>query len=201
MRGRSPSPPTPLPGVPGRGELLRIRAARTRSPTPGIERQKRGCRAGLLPARSHRVISVVIPVLQRARQPAAAARGDRGGGAARAARPGSALRGRRQHATARGRSSPSWPRKHPEVHGIRFRRNFGKAAALSAGFRAARGDIILTLDADLQDDPAEIPRFLAALDEAGADGASTWSAAGSACATIPGTRSGPAGSSTAWSAG
>jgi glycosyltransferase involved in cell wall biosynthesis len=56
-------------------------------------------------------------------------------------------------------------RQHAEVQGIRFRRNFGKAAALSAGFRAARGDIILTLDADLQDDPAEIPRFLAMLDE------------------------------------
>ena len=54
-------------------------------------------------------------------------------------------------------------RLHAEVRGIRFRRNFGKAAALSAGFRAARGDIILTLDADLQDDPAAIPRFLAAL--------------------------------------
>ncbi|MHB1422947.1 MAG: glycosyltransferase family 2 protein [Gemmataceae bacterium] len=49
------------------------------------------------------------------------------------------------------------------VHGIRFRRNFGKAAALSAGFRAARGQIIFTLDADLQDDPTEIPRFLALL--------------------------------------
>ncbi|HEY7428837.1 MAG TPA: glycosyltransferase family 2 protein [Gemmataceae bacterium] len=56
-------------------------------------------------------------------------------------------------------------REHAEVHGIRFRRNFGKAAALSAGFRAAQGDIILTLDADLQDDPAEIPRFLAMLGE------------------------------------
>jgi glycosyltransferase involved in cell wall biosynthesis len=56
-------------------------------------------------------------------------------------------------------------RVHGQVHGIRFRRNFGKAAALSAGFRAARGDVILTLDADLQDDPAEIPRFLAMLDE------------------------------------
>lgn len=54
-------------------------------------------------------------------------------------------------------------RQHHEVHGVRFRRNFGKAAALSAGFRAARGEIILTLDADLQDDPAEIPRFLDAL--------------------------------------
>ena len=54
-------------------------------------------------------------------------------------------------------------RKHPAVRGLRFRRNFGKAAALSAGFRAARGDVILTLDADLQDDPAEVPRFLDAL--------------------------------------
>jgi glycosyltransferase involved in cell wall biosynthesis len=68
-----------------------------------------------------------------------------------------------------GSRDGSWPTitdlalKHPWVHGIRFRRNFGKAAALSAGFQAARGDIILTLDADLQDDPAEIPRFLAAL--------------------------------------
>lgn len=56
-------------------------------------------------------------------------------------------------------------RQHAEVRGLRFRRNFGKAAALSAGFRAARGEIILTLDADLQDDPAEIPRFLDRLDE------------------------------------
>src|SRR5262245_387857 len=45
--------------------------------------------------------------------------------------------------------------RHDErVRGIRFRRNFGKAAALSAGFRAARGEIVLTLDGDLQDDPA-----------------------------------------------
>jgi glycosyltransferase involved in cell wall biosynthesis len=68
-----------------------------------------------------------------------------------------------------GSTDDSWPiiaelaAQNPSVHGIRFRRNFGKAAALSAGFHAARGDIIMTLDADLQDDPAEIPRFLAAL--------------------------------------
>jgi glycosyltransferase involved in cell wall biosynthesis len=54
-------------------------------------------------------------------------------------------------------------RRDPRVQGIRFRRNFGKAAALSAGFRAAHGDLLLTLDGDLQDDPAEIPRFLATL--------------------------------------
>jgi glycosyltransferase involved in cell wall biosynthesis len=49
------------------------------------------------------------------------------------------------------------------VRGVRFRRNFGKAAALDAGFRDARGDIVFTLDADLQDDPHEIPRFLTEL--------------------------------------
>lgn len=49
------------------------------------------------------------------------------------------------------------------VRGLRFRTNFGKAAALQAGFTAAKGDIVFTLDADLQDDPHEIPRFLEAL--------------------------------------
>jgi glycosyltransferase involved in cell wall biosynthesis len=52
----------------------------------------------------------------------------------------------------------------PQVRGIRFRRNFGKAAALSAGFAQVRGDRVMTLDADLQDDPAEIPRFLSAME-------------------------------------
>jgi glycosyltransferase involved in cell wall biosynthesis len=46
------------------------------------------------------------------------------------------------------------------VRGIRFRRNFGKAAALSAGMQAARGELLCMMDADLQDDPAEIPAFL-----------------------------------------
>src|SRR5262249_15710831 len=64
-------------------------------------------------------------------------------------------------------------RKHPQVRGIRFRRNFGKAAALSAGFRAARGDIILTLDADLQGDRHEIPRSLTGMDN-GLDVVSGW---------------------------
>lgn len=48
---------------------------------------------------------------------------------------------------------------------IKFRRNFGKAAALQSGFDLARGDVVFTLDADLQDDPAEIPKFLAKLNE------------------------------------
>jgi glycosyltransferase involved in cell wall biosynthesis len=59
------------------------------------------------------------------------------------------------------------------VRGIRLRRNFGKAAALTAGFRAARGNVIVTLDGDLQDDPHEIPRFLAAMDT-GLDVVSGW---------------------------
>lgn len=52
----------------------------------------------------------------------------------------------------------------PRVTGLRFRRNFGKAAALSAGFAQACGDLVMTLDADLQDDPHEIPRFLAQME-------------------------------------
>jgi dolichol-phosphate mannosyltransferase len=59
------------------------------------------------------------------------------------------------------------------VRGLRFRRNFGKAAALAAGFQAARGDRLVTLDADLQDDPAEIPNFLKQLDQ-GYDLVSGW---------------------------
>ena len=61
----------------------------------------------------------------------------------------------------------------PGVRGVRFRRNFGKAAALSAGFGLARGDLVMTLDADLQDDPHEIPRFLEIMDQ-GYDVVSGW---------------------------
>jgi glycosyltransferase involved in cell wall biosynthesis len=67
----------------------------------------------------------------------------------------------------------SLAQQSPGTRGLRLRRNFGKSAALAAGFRAARGDIILTLDADLQDDPREIPRFLGALDK-GWDVVSGW---------------------------
>lgn len=51
----------------------------------------------------------------------------------------------------------------PRLQGIRLRRNFGKAAAILAGVQAARGSMILTMDADLQDDPMEIPRFIETL--------------------------------------
>jgi dolichol-phosphate mannosyltransferase len=59
------------------------------------------------------------------------------------------------------------------VRVVRLRRNFGKAAALAAGFRQSTGDVVVTIDADLQDDPAEIPRLLAKLDE-GFDLVSGW---------------------------
>jgi glycosyltransferase involved in cell wall biosynthesis len=62
---------------------------------------------------------------------------------------------------------------HDEVRVIRLRRNFGKAAALQAGFEHAGGDVVVTIDGDLQDDPAEIPRLLAKLEE-GFDLVSGW---------------------------
>jgi glycosyltransferase involved in cell wall biosynthesis len=64
---------------------------------------------------------------------------------------------------------------HDNVRVVRLRRNFGKAAALAAGFANAEGDVVVTIDADLQDDPAEIPRLLAKLDE-GFDLVSGWKA-------------------------
>lgn len=61
----------------------------------------------------------------------------------------------------------------PRVIGIRHRKNFGKAQALSLGFSAARGDLIVTMDGDLQDDPAELPNFLAMIND-GYDLVSGW---------------------------
>ncbi|MCG3197720.1 MAG: Dodecaprenyl-phosphate galacturonate synthase [bacterium] len=61
----------------------------------------------------------------------------------------------------------------PRVSGIRLRKNMGKSNALAAGFEAARGLVVITMDGDNQDDPAEIPRFLAKLDE-GFDLVSGW---------------------------
>src|SRR5258708_6567236 len=62
---------------------------------------------------------------------------------------------------------------HTNVRVVRLRRNFGKAVALSAGFEAATGDIVVTMDADLQDDPTEIPLLLEKLEE-GYDLVSGW---------------------------
>lgn len=59
------------------------------------------------------------------------------------------------------------------VVGLRHRRNFGKARALSNGFAVARGDVVITMDGDLQDDPDELPKFLARLAE-GYDLVSGW---------------------------
>ena len=62
---------------------------------------------------------------------------------------------------------------HGNIQGVRFRRNFGKAAALSAGFERATGEFLITMDADLQDDPQEIVRLIAKLQE-GYDCVSGW---------------------------
>jgi len=62
-----------------------------------------------------------------------------------------------------GSSDDSWKviselkKIYPEIRGISFRRNYGKSAALQVGFQAAKGDVVITLDADLQDSPDEIP--------------------------------------------
>ena len=47
--------------------------------------------------------------------------------------------------------------KNPNIKGIKFQRNYGKSAALYEGFRVAQGDVVITMDADLQDSPDEIP--------------------------------------------
>jgi glycosyltransferase involved in cell wall biosynthesis len=63
--------------------------------------------------------------------------------------------------------------REPAVRIVRLRRNFGKASALAAGFARAAGEVVVTVDGDLQDDPQEIPRLLAKLDE-GFDLVSGW---------------------------
>ena len=64
--------------------------------------------------------------------------------------------------------------RDPRVKLVRLRRNFGKAAALCAGFDHCTGSIIITMDGDLQDDPEEIPRFLAKLEDEDLDLVSGW---------------------------
>ena len=60
------------------------------------------------------------------------------------------------------------------VRGICFRRNYGKSAALYCGFRAAQGDVVITMDADLQDSPDEIPELYRMITEDGFDLVSGW---------------------------
>jgi glycosyltransferase involved in cell wall biosynthesis len=64
-------------------------------------------------------------------------------------------------------------RERPQIRGVRMRRNFGKSAALAVGFEFARGRTIVTIDGDGQDDPADLPSLLGALDD-GADLVSGW---------------------------
>ena len=64
--------------------------------------------------------------------------------------------------------------QHPEVKAIRFLKNFGKSQALHAGFALAEGDVIITMDADLQDNPEEIPELYKMITEGGYDLVSGW---------------------------
>ncbi len=59
--------------------------------------------------------------------------------------------------------------QHPEVHGIKFRRNYGKSPALYCGFEKAEGEVVITMDADLQDSPDEIPELRRMIIEDGYD--------------------------------
>lgn len=75
-----------------------------------------------------------------------------------------------------GSTDESWEviKGLPEVRGIRFRRNYGKSAALYEGFAAAEGEIVVTMDADLQDSPEEIPEMVRMIREDGYDLVSGW---------------------------
>lgn len=78
-----------------------------------------------------------------------------------------------------GSTDTSWQKmcecadKYPNIELIRFRRNFGQTAAMSAGFHASKGEIVITMDADLQNDPTDIPRLMERSD-AGIDVVSGW---------------------------
>lgn len=79
-----------------------------------------------------------------------------------------------------GSTDTSWKviskliQENTSVKGIRFQRNFGKSQALHAGFKAAKGDVIITMDADLQDNPDEIPELYKMIHEEGYDLVSGW---------------------------
>ncbi len=63
---------------------------------------------------------------------------------------------------------------NPNVRGIKFQRNYGKSAALNVGFEAAKGDVVVTMDADLQDNPEEIPELYRMITQEGFDLVSGW---------------------------
>jgi glycosyltransferase involved in cell wall biosynthesis len=79
-----------------------------------------------------------------------------------------------------GSSDNSWNiieelrNKNPNIKGIKFQRNYGKSAGLNEGFRAAQGDVIITMDADLQDSPDEVPELRRMIIEEGYDLVSGW---------------------------
>jgi glycosyltransferase involved in cell wall biosynthesis len=79
-----------------------------------------------------------------------------------------------------GSSDNSWKiieelrAKNPHIKGIKFQRNYGKSAGLNEGFRSAEGDVIITMDADLQDSPDEIPELRRMIMEDGYDIVSGW---------------------------
>jgi glycosyltransferase involved in cell wall biosynthesis len=79
-----------------------------------------------------------------------------------------------------GSTDDSWKvienlsKNNPAVKGIRFQRNYGKSAALNEGFKAAQGDVVITMDADLQDSPDEIPELRKMIVEDGYDLVSGW---------------------------
>lgn len=64
--------------------------------------------------------------------------------------------------------------QNPNVKGIKFQRNYGKSAALNEGFQAAQGDVVITMDADLQDSPDEIPELFHMIKNEGYDLVSGW---------------------------
>ena len=72
------------------------------------------------------------------------------------------------------RTIKSMSESDSHIRGISFRRNYGKSAALYCGFEAAQGDVVITMDADLQDDPNEIPELYRMIKEDGYDLVSGW---------------------------
>jgi glycosyltransferase involved in cell wall biosynthesis len=74
---------------------------------------------------------------------------------------------------ATGAMALAWHERDPRVRVIQFRRNFGQTAAISAGFRHARGEVVVLMDGDQQNDPHDLPRLLAKMDE-GYDVVSGW---------------------------